>query len=267
MRRCLVVAVLLGVAACAELPPAGESAGDVDALFTELERVATLPPERQRAILAEARERHERSGDARSAVRLALVLSIPGTPFQDDEGAALVLEPFAKRPARTSMQRYAALLRRQLWDKARLERRSARLRDELAAARAMFGAAQAEDRQVATLVSYAHWVSGLPPEQQREELLAAQVEFAERPADYARLRLALLLSLSGTPLHDQARALVVLEPLTAGSPQGPLPQFGALLHGQLRERMRDRRRTVQLKEQLEALRAIERSLIERKEVR
>lgn len=267
MRAALGSIVLaLALTACAGWPGAGETAEDVDALLLEVQAVAALPPDRQRAAFDEASAAAAQRRDLGAAVRLALLLSLPGTTFQDDEAAALALEPYAATPPHTSLQRYAALLREQLWDKARLRRRSALLRDELVATRMVVGAEQAHDRQVATLVSYVHGVSRLPAAQQREEVLAAQVAYAERPGDYARIRLALLLSLPGTPLHDEQRAVALLEPFKAGE-EGPLQQFGALLHRQLVERMRDRRQALQLKEQLEALRAIERSLIERKEVR
>lgn len=270
MRRTIFgpIALALALAACAGLPDTtGETADDVDALFAEMRTVASLPAERQRAVFDEANAAAAQRPDLLAAVRLALLLSLPGTTFQDDEAAALLLDPYVVTPPRTSLQRYAALLREQLRDKARLARRTARLRDELAATRMVLGAEEAHDRQVATLVNDVHGVSRLPPEEQREEVLAAQVSYAERPSDYGRIRLALLLSLPGTPLHDERRALALLEPFKEAGEKGPLQQFGALLHRQLAERMRDRRQALQLKEQLEALRAIERSLIERKEGR
>jgi hypothetical protein len=59
----------------------------------------------------------------------------------------------------------------------------------------------------------------------------------------------------------------LLEPLLAGGGDAakgvPLRQFAGLIHAQVGERVREQRKSAQLKEQLDALRAIERSIIER----
>jgi len=85
------------------------------------------------------------------------------------------------------------------------------------------------------------------------------------------VRLALLLSLPGTAFNDDGRAASLLEPLAdsaaAEVPRGPLQQFAGLLHAQVSERTREQRRSAQLKEQLEALKAIERGIIERGKAR
>jgi hypothetical protein len=46
-----------------------------------------------------------------------------------------------------------------------------------------------------------------------------------------------------------------------------MQQFAGLLHAQISERLREQRRTAQLKEQLEALKAVERNIIEREQAR
>ncbi|HYS50854.1 MAG TPA: hypothetical protein VEM33_03165, partial [Burkholderiales bacterium] len=51
------------------------------------------------------------------------------------------------------------------------------------------------------------------------------------------------------------------------SASGPMQQFAGLLHAQISERLREQRRTVQLKEQLEALKAVERNIMEREQAR
>jgi hypothetical protein len=43
--------------------------------------------------------------------------------------------------------------------------------------------------------------------------------------------------------------------------------FAGLLHAKISERLREQRRTAQLKEQLEALKAVERKIIEREQGR
>jgi hypothetical protein len=130
-----------------------------------------------------------------------------------------------------------------------------------------------ESREVLALVAQAHRFAGLQAEDQKKELNAASQGFARERSAYSRLRLALLLSLPGTQFADEARAMALLEPLVP--PPGtarvlPLRQFAALLYAEVGERVREQRRSAQLreqsaqmKEQLDALRAIERSIIER----
>jgi hypothetical protein len=130
-----------------------------------------------------------------------------------------------------------------------------------------------ESREVLALVAQAHKFTGLQGEDQKKELNAASQSFAKDRSPYSRARLALLLSLPGTPFTDEARSMSLLEPLVPPAGTGrvaPLRQFAALLHTDLGERVREQRKSAQLreqsgqlKEQLDALRAIERSIIER----
>jgi hypothetical protein len=46
-----------------------------------------------------------------------------------------------------------------------------------------------------------------------------------------------------------------------------MQQFAELLHAQIGERLREQRRAAQLKDQLDALKAIERKIIEREQAR
>jgi len=79
------------------------------------------------------------------------------------------------------------------------------------------------------------------------------------------------LALPGTAFNDDGRAVSVLEPLAESAardlPRGPLQQFAALLYAQIGERAREQPRSAQLREQLEALKAIERGIIEREKAR
>ena len=124
-----------------------------------------------------------------------------------------------------------------------------------------------ESQKVVYLIGYTQGVAAMRPEGQRRELNDANQTYAKERDPYASLRLALLLSLPGTPFFDDTRAAGLLEPFsgTAGHPPatGPLRQFAAWLHAQIGERTREQRKSAQLKEQLEALRAIERTLNER----
>ncbi|OGA21580.1 MAG: hypothetical protein A3I01_06385 [Betaproteobacteria bacterium RIFCSPLOWO2_02_FULL_65_24] len=123
--------------------------------------------------------------------------------------------------------------------------------------------AELEARLVIELIGYAHRVATLPVEEQRRELTAANQEYMREPTGRSRMRLALILALPGTFINDDGRAASLLEPLAASAGASPLRQFAWLLHGQVSERAREQKRVAQLKEQIEGLRAIERSLIER----
>src|SRR6266571_1696242 len=105
-----------------------------------------------------------------------------------------------------------------------------------------------ESRQVLELIGYAQKIAALQAEEQRRELNASSQMLSKDRGAYARVRLALLLALPGTTFNDDAKA-------------------AELLHAQISERLREQRRAAQLKEQLEALKAIERKIIEREQAR
>jgi hypothetical protein len=128
-----------------------------------------------------------------------------------------------------------------------------------------------ESRQVIELIAYTQRVAALQAEEQQRELNASSQMLSKDRGAYGRVRLALLLALPGTPFNDDTRAAGLLESLagagTSESPPGPMQQFAGLLHAQISERLREQRRTAQLKEQLEALKAVERNIIEREQAR
>mgnify|MGYP001574450638 CR=1 FL=1 len=143
---------------------------------------------------------------------------------------------------------------------------------------APFGRSDEHD-QVTALIAYAQTVAGLPSEEQRRELAAANQAYARDRSPYARLKLALLLTTPGTGFGDDARAAGLLESMVGTPPVAqpasqagaasvnPLRQFAALLYAQINERLREQRRAAQLKEQLDALKAVERNIIERSQGR
>jgi hypothetical protein len=128
-----------------------------------------------------------------------------------------------------------------------------------------------ESRQVLELIGYAQRIAALQAEEQRRELNASSQAFSKDREAYGRVRLALVLALPGTTFNDDTKAAGLLEPLAgaaaAESSPGPMQQFAGLLHAQISERLREQRRTAQLKDQLEALKAIERQIIEREQAR
>jgi hypothetical protein len=124
-----------------------------------------------------------------------------------------------------------------------------------------------ESRQVVELIGYAQRVAALDGDQQQRELNASSQIFSKDRGVYGRVRLALVLSLPGTPFSDEPKAAGLLEPLVSKEAAGPMQQFAGLLHSQISERVREQRRAAQLKEQLDALKDVERKIIEREQAR
>ena len=128
-------------------------------------------------------------------------------------------------------------------------------------------AQERESRQVVELIGYAQRVAGLGSDEQQRELNASSQIFSKDRGAYGRVRLALVLSLPGTAFSDEPKAAGLLEPLMSKEATGPMLQFAGLLHTQLAERVREQRRATQLKEQLDALKDVERKIIEREQAR
>ena len=103
-------------------------------------------------------------------------------------------------------------------------------------------------------------------DEQRRELVAATQALARQKSDAVRLRLGMLQSLPAAGGGDEGRALATLEPiLKQGS--GPTRMVAAVLVAQLGERQRavreEKKRAEDLQQKLDALRALERSLLGR----
>lgn len=128
-------------------------------------------------------------------------------------------------------------------------------------------AQERESRQVVELIGYAQRVAGLGADEQQRELNASSQIFSKDRGAYSRVRLALVLSVPGTAFCDEPKAAGLLEPLVSKDSAGPMQQFAGLLHVQLAERVREQRRATQLKEQLDALKDVERKIIEREQAR
>jgi hypothetical protein len=127
-----------------------------------------------------------------------------------------------------------------------------------------------------------------PATEQKSRLALAQQRFAAAPTPLNRLRLAALLAALPAPLRDDARAMELLEPISEDS--SAIGRFAALLATQVAERQRLAReaerlakerassererqsadkerdkREEALRQQLDALRAIERGILDREE--
>jgi hypothetical protein len=118
-----------------------------------------------------------------------------------------------------------------------------------------------ENRQAVELLGYTQRVALMAADEQRRELGAANQALARDRSSYARLKVALLYAAPGTAIQDDARALAMLEQV--GGAAGPLKNLAVLVHAQVSERVKAQKRADQLKEQLDALRDVERSIIER----
>jgi hypothetical protein len=128
-----------------------------------------------------------------------------------------------------------------------------------------------------------------PATEQKNTLARAQQRFAAAPTPLNRLRLAALLATLPAPLRDDARAMELLEPITEAD-SSSIGRFAALLATQVAERQRLAReaerlakerassererqsadkerdkREESLRQQLDALRAIERGILDREE--
>jgi hypothetical protein len=102
-------------------------------------------------------------------------------------------------------------------------------------------------------------------DEQKRELAAATQALARQKSDAVRLRLGMLQSLPATG-GDDVRALATLEPIVKQG-NGPTRMVAAVLIAQLGERQRavreEKKRAEDLQQKLDALKALERSLLGR----
>jgi len=147
----------------------------------------------------------------------------------------------------------------------------------------------AEQAAIDTAAGEALHASRAPAGEQKAALARAQQSFVQDASVTNRLRLATLLATLPAPLRDDARAIELLEPIADAGGTG-VKRFAALLAAQATERQRlqreldrlvkervaadkeraerDRERDKReeaLKQQLDALRAIERGILERED--
>ena len=118
-----------------------------------------------------------------------------------------------------------------------------------------------ESRQAAEILAGTQRVAQLGADEQRKELGSATQAFNRDRTNYSRVKLGMLYALPGAAVQDDARALSLLEPV-AGGP-GALKALAGVVHAQVAERVKAQKRADQFKEQLDQLRAVERSIIER----
>ena len=103
------------------------------------------------------------------------------------------------------------------------------------------------------------------PDEQKREIAAATQALARQRSDSARLRLAMLQSLPAGGA-DEARAIATLDPVLKQG-NGPTRMVATVLVAQFTERQRaireEKKRAEDLQQKLDALKALERSLLGR----
>lgn len=117
--------------------------------------------------------------------------------------------------------------------------------------------------EVESLLLYYQHARKLAGAELGKEHETARQAYARTRSDFNRMRFAMMLSLPGAPFGDEARALELLDPV-AKNPNGRLNDLAQLLISQLQERKRLDANAQGLQQKLDALRSLERTLIERK---
>jgi hypothetical protein len=147
-----------------------------------------------------------------------------------------------------------------------------------------------ERAEVSEIVAHAVAAARMPGAEQQRALRLAREAYQGDRSVANRVRLASLLATLPGPLRDDSAAYALLKPVAAAKGESPLQAFAALLAGQVAERLRLARESEQaarehersmraaqereqalreqqqtLREQLDALKSIERGIVEREE--
>ena len=109
-----------------------------------------------------------------------------------------------------------------------------------------------------SLLMYFEYARKLPTAELAKEHDAVRHLYANSRSDFNRVRYAMLLSISGAAFNDDARALEALEPLLR-NPDAALHNLAFMMSAQIQEQ----RRGQGLQHKLDALKSLEKSLIER----
>jgi hypothetical protein len=127
--------------------------------------------------------------------------------------------------------------------------------------------AQAGSPQPATdaenLLLYYQHVRKLSAADLNREHDAARQAYTRSRSDFNRIRFAIVLSLPNTAFSDEGRALELLEPVSK-TPGGQLNGLAYVLSSHLQERRRLDASAQSLQQKLDALRLLERDMIEKK---
>ncbi|MDH4093235.1 MAG: hypothetical protein OEV81_00435 [Betaproteobacteria bacterium] len=158
----------------------------------------------------------------------------------------------------------------------------------LVAACAALQPADSATRQVREIIDDTVQATRAMPEEQGRRLARAQKQYAATPDDANRVRLGAMLATLPPPWRDEERAATLLGPVAGRRPESALTQLAGLLAAGVAERQRLARdlrvaeeraegaarreesateRANTLQQQLEALKSIERDVLEREERR
>lgn len=113
-----------------------------------------------------------------------------------------------------------------------------------------------------SLLLYFQYIKELPGAELGKEHDSARQAYAKARSEFNRVRLAMVLSQSGTPYNDGPRALELLEPI-AKNQRAPLHGLAFLLSAQIQEQKRLDGNVQDMQHKLDALKSLERSLSER----
>lgn len=97
------------------------------------------------------------------------------------------------------------------------------------------------------------------------DVAVARQAYGKSPSELNRIRLALLLALPGTQFRDERRAAELLEPMLKDlrAQYTPLRGFALVVHSFVAEQIKLGANAQTLKEKLDALRVLEKSITER----
>jgi hypothetical protein len=112
------------------------------------------------------------------------------------------------------------------------------------------------------LLDYFRTLRRLSAAELAREHESARATFLRTRSDYDRVRLALLLSLPNTSFNDEGRALELLEPMLR-TPGSLLQGLAVLIYVMAHEQRRLEQNVGKLQEKLDALKSLERKLLER----
>jgi isochorismate hydrolase len=123
-----------------------------------------------------------------------------------------------------------------------------------------------EEQQALALLADLQRYAAETGEDLKRELAVVSQTVTRTRSDASRIRMAVLLTMPAAGPTDDARALALLDSVTGkGGATSPLKQIAAILYTQIAERTRlvreEQRKTAAAQEKLDALRAIERSLL------
>jgi hypothetical protein len=115
---------------------------------------------------------------------------------------------------------------------------------------------------VENLVHYFGYIRTLPPADLAKEYETARQAYNRARSDNSRMRFAMLLSLPNAPFADDSRALDVLDPVLRRG-NGRYYPLASMLSTNIQEQKRLNANVQGLQQKLDALKSLERSIIER----